>query len=143
MRTTPRILAIGIMLAAYFCPALAAASEAQSPRNGTWFLKACDESAVLVGVSPENMNAFAEWGHCAGYVAGLSDMLHGSLSLTESVTGRQNYLGICLPDRGMSGGMWMELLRSYLDRHPESLATPLRTVLLLASRETFPCAPTP
>ncbi len=143
MRSRSSTLIVGLLAKLLVCPALGADSNTQSSRTGRWFLAECDEDAALARATPENADSLLNWGHCAGYVSGLSDMLHGTLSLSETVSGSRNALGICLPNRGMSGGMWFELLRSHLDRHPDLLDTPLRTVLLLASRETFPCAPTP
>ena len=141
MRPAVSTLALGFLLSLAPCTAHGTEATAQTSRDGRWFISACDEDAVASRAAPDNMDPILEWGHCAGYVSGLSDMLNGLLSMQERVTGVRNALGICLPERGMSGGMWMELLRSYLDRHSDALDTPLRTVLLLASRETFPCRP--
>jgi hypothetical protein len=140
MKPSAAIVALAIVCCVPSVGICANERNTSQSQTGRWFKDTCDTNRQGAQAEAASATSMMTLAHCLGYTQGLSDMLSGSISLVESVTQRRNPLGICLPSRGMSGGMWNELLLSYLARHPDRLDTSLRMVMLLAAKESFPCA---
>lgn len=106
------LLISGFTLAAFF-------STAEHAKAQSYYLTAQE----LLQMCNSNFNT--DYGYCAGYVTGVADELLGSASACHKVSVKSQQL--------------RDITVRYIDKHPESLNRPARSVTAAALAAAFPC----
>ena len=81
----------------------------------------------------------SEW--CAGYVNGLLEgiQMGWSIAILESNNKNAAQYDFCIPDIATQGQL-VDVVKKYLDDHPEELHEDHRVLIGWSARDTFPCA---
>ena len=131
-----RTLVFGMVTVTFAAPSLVAQ---ESPATASALLRRCETALRLDSSSSGHgtKGEMIETGMCVGQVRGVADTMILWAHDTANVTG-DAHLPVCLPKilRPRTG---IQIVVSYLKKHPEKSAAPDSVMIYLALLDAFPC----